>query len=459
MKRLCIIFCLVLTGTAEAERGYLWNGSPYEGELDNSLPREIVVLDFPGGAGLVPKDLQGVSWIVTKVFREGPGSMTGDAYRKELFLLNSSISFQVDSRYARVVIVAPKESFAKAMALAKAVLQGPKLDVKTFQENKQRVLVQRRAMDDNMRQLIAYYWLRDTFAYHPEVLDGTGSPWSINRVTLDHVKEYATKLFQWQHAFVTFIGPVPPKIVVKTVNGLFFNEQTKQDYTPYAYPEIEIDDVHVKGLKVTLIDKPGATDNQIRFVHLLPKKIRRDSKEYFHLWIMHRILGQGGFDSRLLSTLRTKRGLTYSINSFFFSVLPVWGVATFAVTDQTGKLLQGIDEVVDAFKKERIRKQEIAEVKEKLTSSYKASMELAKDRLFDRIDYRHYNLNERFMSRFLKHLQRVKAKDVMRMAQSTLRRQHGRLYLMGDKEKLLPIVAEYGVEPKAVRIVNIADIQ
>ena len=44
--------------------------------------------------------------------------------------------------------------------------------------------------------------------------------------------------------------------------------------------------------------------------------IKRDDDDFFAAFIMNQVLGAGGFESRLMTEVREKRGLTYGIRSF-----------------------------------------------------------------------------------------------------------------------------------------------
>jgi zinc protease len=68
-----------------------------------------------------------------------------------------------------------------------------------------------------------------------------------------------------------------------------------------------------KGPKTVRIDRSLTQANII----LGQAGVSRDNPDYYALTVMNYILGGGGFSSRLVQEIRNKRGLAYSVDSFF----------------------------------------------------------------------------------------------------------------------------------------------
>ena len=66
------------------------------------------------------------------------------------------------------------------------------------------------------------------------------------------------------------------------------------------------------GAGVTVIDFPGPQAVAL-FGH---EGIARDDPDYFAAFLLNYILGDGGFESRLMQEVREKRGLTYGIGTY-----------------------------------------------------------------------------------------------------------------------------------------------
>lgn len=102
-----------------------------------------------------------------------------------------------------------------------------------------------------------------------------------------------------------------------------------------------------------------------------------DDAAYLPLWVGIFILG-GNFSSRLMSTVRDEKGLTYGIRSSLGEASRAFGGAwTTSVTLSQDRLEEGIAatrEVIDRFTAEGVTREELAERIETLTGSYEVEL-------------------------------------------------------------------------------------
>jgi predicted Zn-dependent peptidase len=130
--------------------------------------------------------------------------------------------------------------------------------------------------------------------------------------------------------------------------------------------------VMVASRRVILIDKPGATDNQIYALSPMPLDLRAPEAAAAEVF-----LAGMGFDlgSRLGKTLRVQRGLTYGANSGLRRVeWPQWYAYSFGGIQQTPKIVSGLFELFDGAK-DGLSAQEVATAKRELLQGYAADME------------------------------------------------------------------------------------
>jgi zinc protease len=120
------------------------------------------------------------------------------------------------------------------------------------------------------------------------------------------------------------------------------------------------------GVTVVDFDTPQAV---ALFGH---KGLKRDDEDFFAAYIINHVLGAGGFESRLMTEVREKRGLTYGISTFlvpkFHAELMLGSVASSNAT---------IAEAIDVIRAEwaqmadeGVSAQELAVAKTFLTGEY-----------------------------------------------------------------------------------------
>lgn len=449
-----LIVIALLAGAVLATPESLKNGAPFEGEVDASLPLEAVLITFPGGAGQLPREVQGLTEVLSELFGEGPASMKADAYRKKLFLWNGRIDVRSGARAVQVVVSAPREHLAAVLELARELITAPHLDAETFTVSKDRALANAKSRFENMRSVIFYVSRRQAFDYHPDILEGEGSPKSIANVTLAKVKDYLPRLFAFERAFFSAMGPVPPAEVKASLETVFAREGAPK-FQPHPFAPFEPAKYDSETLKVTIINRPGSTDTQV--VRVQPEALRMDAPEKTVADVTHEIMG-GGLTGRLGDTLRTKRGLTYHASSGFARAAAFWVVYSFAGDAQLPALLTGIPEVINAFREEKIAAKELEECMRKKVTEFKEENELPLQRLKERTRYRLYGLNPEFLEQYPALMAKVTPAEVEAFAHTKVRVGGGWLFLMGDQAKLRKALDKAGIPAGVVKVVEMDEI-
>lgn len=447
-----------LVSAAQVDTSKLSNGAPIDIVEDASSPRQSLILVFHGGAGLVPKEQQGITSILQDMLSEGPRGMSGDDYRKKLFLLNASIGFSGTARATYVSITAPVDSLKPVLQLAYEVLQKPKLDAATFDLAKAKVLTSAQSIFDNMRGATYYFAFRDAFQFHPETMDGSAVPKTVEALTLERAKEWLPKLVDFRKMSVATVGPASKWVVTADLQTIM--AQTKKalknnSFIPTKAESLDPAKFLPTELKVAVLNKPKATDNQI--LYIFPEALSFDNKERLVALVTHENLG-GGLTGKLGDTLRTQRGLTYSASTRADGQKPYWLLYTFGGIFQTEGLLAGVPEVIEKFKTDKLDPKDIELAKSMNQTAFRSGMELPEDRLFARLRLKMYDRDPTFIDKFEDYLKSVTVEEVDAFRKARLNYKQGFLYLMGDKDQILPALEKVGIKKDKVKVVELGDL-
>jgi len=100
--------------------------------------------------------------------------------------------------------------------------------------------------------------------------------------------------------------------------------------------------------------------------------ITRDDPDFFAAFILNRILGGGGFESRLMTEVREKRGLTYGVYSY---LVPRDHAALYlgSVASSNDRVAEAIEVIRDEWAKmaaEGVTEAELEAAKTYLTGAY-----------------------------------------------------------------------------------------
>jgi zinc protease len=438
---------------AEEKLESLSNGSPFFGSEDKSLPRSIYLFSFQGGPKRFPAEKQGIVSVLLELYNDGPKDLSVKAYNQQLFELGAEINYSSGANGFEVIVKTLPANQAKVFELVRRTLKNPRSEKFDFEKAHASILASLKAKFENMRAVIYYFAPLDLMSYNPLILAGQTSPTSFAKITYKEVKENLSSLATFDTLFVSYIGADPVSSAKALVNTVFA-EDLKKTYVRPAIERTPI--VKIEGLKYTVIDKPGATDNQ--FLIFYPQSVKRDSAEWLQAKMTMDLLG-GGLHGALGKTLRVERGLTYGAQSAFNNQgWPYWYIWTFGGVEQTKGLLQGIPEVTEKYQKATLTPALLAESKARVLNDFKSSTELPQDLLIQKSWYYHNAYDATFLSRYENELKNISLSQVAGFRKS-LQTKNAAIYLMGDQKVLLPILQSLGVESKLVRVVTLSEIK
>ena len=121
--------------------------------------------------------------------------------------------------------------------------------------------------------------------------------------------------------------------------------------------------------------------SQQAHVYLGQLGIQRGHPDYFNLYAGNQVLGGGGFTSRLVKEVRVKRGLSYSVYSYFFPLyLP--GPFTLGLQTRSDQAQQAIDvslETIQKFVTEGPTEEELASAKNNIVGGFPLRIDSNRD--------------------------------------------------------------------------------
>jgi predicted Zn-dependent peptidase len=131
---------------------------------------------------------------------------------------------------------------------------------------------------------------------------------SLNSLTREDLQAFHQKWFHPANFVVAASGDFEREAMIKKLEALFAD----WPFTGEVAPPIPTNTVFAAS-GVYIVDKDV---NQGR-VSLVMPGVTRDNPDYFAIMVMNRILGGGGFTSRIVNRVRSDEGLAYSAFSSF----------------------------------------------------------------------------------------------------------------------------------------------
>ena len=324
---------------------------------DARLPRVWWHLYLEAGERFVPARFAGMSSVAADVLDQGPASLPLADYRRQLFRRGAAIRWEATNRFLIAHVKCSPDQLEAMAALVRRTAQEPRLGGGEFERARDRVLTLRRALDDDMRQATFIYGKQKLFDFRPEARMPEGWPGSIQAIGPDDLKGWLGTHLTRPAAFIAAAGPVAPARLAGDAGPPLAG--WLKPYTGARAPMPPLP----AGRRVVLIDKPGATDNQIYI--LTPMALDLAGPEAVAAEVFFAGMGRD-LGSRLGKALRVERGLTYGANSGFRPMeWPSWYFYSFGGMAQTPKIVAGAFELFGAAR-QGLTPAEVATAKDQL---------------------------------------------------------------------------------------------
>jgi zinc protease len=269
-----------------------------------------VSVELPAGSARDTPATSGLASLTLRLMRLGADSMDEDEIARRLADVGANLnaSFDVDrAGYALRTLSSAAEQ-QEALAVLSRVLQAPSFPASVLEREKARVIAGLKEADTKPDIIASRTFSRLLFRDHPYALRTTGEPDTVSALTRDNVVDFYRSHYQGQRAVVAIMGDVTRQRAADIA------DQLTRDLPQVAAPLAALPPV--KPLEAAIdsdIEHPSAQS------HILIGQpgVARNDPDYFPLLVGNHILGGGGMTSRLYDQVRERRGLSYSVYSFF----------------------------------------------------------------------------------------------------------------------------------------------
>ncbi len=273
-------------------------------------PMLDVRIDFDAGSRRDPSGKEGLAVMVAGLLDAGAGSLDEEAIQRQLASSAAQLNgfADVESAGLRLRTLTRPALLQRAMELAASELSRPRFAAAALQRERQRAIDSLQQRQEDAAAMADIMLRQRMYGSHPY-----GKPAFITVKSLQAIQQDDLRAFWRQHyraasAVVSIVGDISRPAAEKLVNDLLKDLPTGNTTLP------AIPDVAVKAAAAPLqLSLPGS---QTHIVLGMPV-LKRDDPDYYALIVGNYILGGGGFDSRLMQELRSRRGLTYGVSSHF----------------------------------------------------------------------------------------------------------------------------------------------
>ena len=270
-----------------------------------SIPFMALELRFRGGASLDNPDTRGAINLMTGLLEEGAAELDARGFARELEGLAASLDYDVGPDALSVSARFLSENRDDAVALLRASLIEPRFDQDAIDRVREQVLTGLRSDAKDPGKIARDAFNAMAYGDHPYGSNYRGTVDSVTALTRADIVDAHRAVLARDRLYVGAVGDITPDELGALLDTLLGDLPAKGAPQPGA-----ADTSIAGGYTVIDFDTPQsvAVFGQLG--------IEQDDPDFFAARVLNQILGAGGFESRLMTEVREKRGLTYGVYSF-----------------------------------------------------------------------------------------------------------------------------------------------
>ena len=281
-----------------------------------ALPMLDIEISVDAGDRFDPTGKSGLASMTAELMnygaRSSKGALSEAQIADEIADLGSNFGISVGGERAviRIRSLSRKDLRDRAVQLASAMLSAPTYDAKILEREKQRAITGLLEAETKPESVLERRFRKSVYGNYP--LSESPSVKSVGSVSVSDLARFHQQFYRGDRIIVSIVGDVSPAEANEIVEVLLKNVPQSGAAIP-ALPQFERSPIEPLASRQIYIP----FDSQQAHIAMGMTAITRSNPDYFPLIVGNYILGGGGFVSRLMSEVREKRGLAYSVFSYF----------------------------------------------------------------------------------------------------------------------------------------------
>lgn len=329
---------------------------------NHDLPIVDVSVSFPAGSARDTAATSGVAGITRYMMTLGAAGMDEETITNQFADIGAVLGGDFDSDKSGFKLRTLTSEQTKALDVFKKVLHKPDFPEAVLTREKVRIISGLKESATQPESISDKAFMQALYGAHPYSLDQSGEIETVDKITTTDLRQFYQRYYAANGSVIALIGDMSTtqaRDIAESISaGLPQGEAVGPLTAVPALTSASVKSIaHPASQAHILLGQPG---------------IKRGDPDYFPLYVGNYILGGGGFVSRLTEEVREKRGLVYSVYSYF---MPMAENGPFQIGLQTKKeqandALKLVNETVANFINKGVTDKELKAAKDNLIGGF-----------------------------------------------------------------------------------------
>lgn len=331
---------------------------------NHDLPMLDVSVDFPAGSGFDLAEKSGLAGLTRSLLVLGSEGLGEDEISRGLADIGAQMggNFDADRSGVSLRTLSSKAERDAGLKIISSILQHPLFPQSVLEREKTRLIAALKEEETKPESIAAKAFNKAVFGDHPYGMPSSGEIASVEKLQRSDLQSFFTTHYSAKDAVVALMGDVSRAEAEAIAQNL--TAQLPAGGASNVIPPV------ARLTKASMLRVPHpATQSHIL---LGAPGVARNDPDYFTLYVGNYILGGGGFVSRLMNEVREKRGLAYSVYSYF---IPMQQPGAFLIglqtrKDQADEALRLVNKILRDFIAQGVTEKELQAAKQNIINGF-----------------------------------------------------------------------------------------
>ncbi len=331
---------------------------------NHDLPIIDISANFAAGSARDTKAKSGLAGITKYMMTLGAAGMSDEVISNKMADVGAILGgdFDADRASFKLRTLSSTAEQTQALNIFNDILHKPDFPDAVLTREKARIIAGIQESATQPESISNKAFMTALYGNHPYALDESGAPETVAIIKSEDLEDFYHTYYTSKGAVIALIGDMTVaqahEIAERISSGLPHTSAVAQ-LPPVTLPTAANEQfiAHPASQSHILLGYPG---------------VKRNDPDLFPLYVGNYILGGGGFVSRLTEEVREKRGLVYSVYSYFMpmSELGPFQIGLQTKRDQAGEALKLVRKTLDKFIAGGVTEKELEAAKQNIIGGF-----------------------------------------------------------------------------------------